>query len=265
MGQTRDRQHERTVSSVDNALILLLAFKDRPSISVTEGAELLGVAPSTAHRLLSTLQSHGFVRQEAETRRYRAGAELLDVALGALRSLDVLRVARPHLEQLRDEVRETVNLILLDGSHIRFIDSVEGPEAVRVSNRTGTVLPAHCTAGGKMLLASLSVPQLRHLYGLVRLPGLTHYSITDREVLFRELAEVRRLGYATNFEQSMMGVSAVAVPITDPSGRVVASIGISAPTPRLDDHRVQAVVKAGRRTAEAVTAALRESSEQAGR
>ena len=156
MAPIRDRQRERTVSSVDNALLLLLAFKDRPSIAVKEGAELLGVAPSTAHRLLVTLHSHGFVTQEETTRRYRAGAQLLDVALGALGSLDVLRVARPHLEQLRDVVRETVNLILLDGSQIRFIDSVEGPEAVRVSNRTGTVLPAHCTAGGKMLLASLS-------------------------------------------------------------------------------------------------------------
>lgn len=262
MTQSRDRQHERTVSSVDNALILLLAFKDRPSIAVKEGAELLGVAPSTAHRLLVTLHSHGFVTQEAETRRYRAGAELLDVALGALKSLDVLRVARPHLEQLRDVVRETVNLILLDGSHIRFIDSVEGPEAVRVSNRTGTVLPAHCTAGGKMLLASLSTTQLRHLYPLNRLSGLTPSSITDREVLFRELAEVRRLGYATNFEQSMMGVSAVAVPIMDPRGRMVASIGISAPAARLDDDRVRSVVTAGRHSAETVTAALRESGEQ---
>lgn len=265
MTQSRDRQHERTISSVDNALLLLLAFKERPSIAVKEGAELLGVAPSTAHRLLVTLHRHGFVTQEAETRRYRAGAELLDVALGALKSLDVLRVARPHLEQLRDVVRETVNLILLDGSQIRFIDSVEGPEAVRVSNRTGTVLPAHCTAGGKMLLASLSAAQLRHLYPANRLSGLTPYSITDREALFHELTEVRRLGYATNFEQSMMGVTAVAVPIMDPRGRMVASIGISAPAARLDDDRVRSVVKAGRHTAEAVTAALREPSEQSSR
>jgi DNA-binding IclR family transcriptional regulator len=214
--------------------------------------------------LLVTLQSHGFVRQETDTRRYRAGAELLDVALGALKSLDVLRVARPHLEQLRDVVRETVNLIVLDGSQIRFIDSVEGPEAVRVSNRTGTVLPAHCTAGGKMLLASLSTAELRQLYPLNRLSVLTPYSITDREALFRELAEIRRLGYATNFEQSMMGVAAVAVPVMDPRGRMVASIGISAPAARLDDDRVRSVVRAGRDSAETVTAALREPGGRSG-
>lgn len=258
MAPIRDRQRERTVSSVDNALLLLLAFKDRPSIAVKEGAELLGVAPSTAHRLLVTLHSHGFVTQEETTRRYRAGAQLLDVALGALGSLDVLRVARPHLEQLRDVVRETVNLILLDGSQIRFIDSVEGPEAVRVSNRTGTVLPAHCTAGGKMLLASLSSAQLSALYPLSRLSGLTPNSITRRQALFRELTEIRSLGYATNFEQSMVGVSAVAVPIMDPRGRMVASIGISAPADRLEGERVLLAVAAGRHSAGNVTAALRD-------
>jgi len=258
MAQGRDRRRERTVSSVDNALVLLLAFKDRPSIAVKEGAELLGVAPSTAHRLLATLHSHGFVTQEPGTRRYRAGSALLDVALGALGSLDVLRAARPHLEQLRDEVRETVNLILLDGSHIRFIDSIEGPELVRVSNRTGTVLPAHCTAGGKILLAGLSSTQLRLLYPMRRLSGLTPRSTTERSALFRELEEIRLQGYATNFEESMVGVSAVAVPIMDPRGRMVASIGISAPSARIDDERVRSIVAAGRRSAATVTVALRD-------
>jgi len=257
-GTGRDRRRERTVSSVDNALVLLLAFKDRPSIAVKEGAELLGVAPSTAHRLLATLHSHGFVTQEPGTRRYRAGSALLDVALGALGSLDVLRAARPHLEQLRDEVRETVNLISARRLPHQVHRLDRGPELVRVSNRTGTVLPAHCTAGGKILLAGLSSTQLRLLYPMRRLSGLTPRSTTERSALFRELEEIRLQGYATNFEESMVGVSAVAVPIMDPRGRMVASIGISAPSARIDDERVRSIVAAGRRSAATVTVALRD-------
>lgn len=239
-----ERGNGPAIGSVDNALRLLEAFKEHPSISVKEVAELLRVAPSTAHRLFSTLLAHGFVSQDSTNRRYRAGPALLDIALGALQGIDVRRTARPHLEQLSATVRETVNLIVLDGTTIRFIDSVEGPEAVRVSSRTGTVLPAHCTAGGKVLLARLSEAGLRRLYPSRRLSGLTEHSVTDRNRLEAELRRVRSAGYAASFEQSTNGLSAVAVPIEDPRGTTVAAIGVSAPAARLDDERVASIAEA---------------------
>ena len=253
-------RRSRTVASVDSALRLLSSFDGHPSLSVTEGAELLGVSPSTAHRLLVTLLARGFVSQDPTTRRYRPGPALLDIALGALQGIDVRRAARPHLERLTTEVRETVNLIVLDGALIRFIDSIEGPEAVRVRSRTGTVLPAHCTAGGKVLLAELDSRQLDDVLGEGGLGGLTVHSITDRATLDQELAAVAREGYATSFEQSTVGLSAVAVPIADARGHVVAAIGVSAPAARLDSQRVEEIVSAARAAAEAITADLRGSS-----
>ncbi len=253
-------RRSRTVASVDSALRLLSSFGDHPTLSVKEGAELLGVSPSTVHRLLVTLLARGFVSQDAATRRYRPGPALLDIALGALQGIDVRRAARPHLERLTTEVRETVNLIVLDGPLIRFIDSIEGPEAVRVSSRTGTVLPAHCTAGGKMLLAQLEGRQLDDVLGDGHLRGLTDHSVTDRASLDEELAGVRRNGYATSFEQSTVGLSAVAVPIADARGHVIAAIGVSAPAARPDSRRVEEIVTAARAAAEAITADLRDSS-----
>lgn len=246
-----------TVSSVANALLLVRAFQDRPSLAVKDGAALLGVAPSTAHRLLTTLQAYGFVTQDAASRRYFAGPALLDVALGVLRGIDVRRVARPHLETLSDEVRDTVSLIVLFESEIRFIDSVEGPEAVRVSARTGTILPAHCTAGGKVLLSRLPTTELTRLYPSEVLLGLTPRSITNRDELLVELGEIRARGYATSFEQSTLGLSAVAVAIADPKGHAVASIAVSAPSARLDDQRVAGIVTATKRVASDIEAALR--------
>ena len=123
-----DGRRSYLVGSVDSALRLLTALRDQPSLGVKESAELLGVAPSTAHRLLSTLQANGFVAQDPAPRRYGPGGALLTVALASLRRIDVRRVARPHLSALSAETRETVSRGVAEGSSIRIIDSVEGSE-----------------------------------------------------------------------------------------------------------------------------------------
>ena len=135
------------VSSVDNTLTLLGALRDHTSLAVKEGAELLGVAPSTAHRLLSTLQSHGFVTQDPSSRRYGAGPALLAVALASLRRVDVRRIGRPHLVAFAAETRETVSLAVAEGVSVRFIDSVEGPELIRVRVADGRGAAGPCQLG----------------------------------------------------------------------------------------------------------------------
>ncbi|MHB1585424.1 MAG: IclR family transcriptional regulator [Acidimicrobiales bacterium] len=246
-----------TVSSVDNAMRLLSALKDRPSLSVKEGAELLGVAPSTAHRLLTTLQGHGFIAQDSRTRRYGPGPALLEVALATLQRVDVRRVAHPHLVALSAAVRETATLGVLEGTTVRFIDSVEGPQLVRVGARTGDQLPAHVTAVGKVLLASLSDTELRRRFPEARLPGLTNFSTTSRAVLFDELAQVHAQGFATSFQQSSVGLCDVAVAVSDPQGNVLAAVGVSAPAARLERRQVTAIVEAARQRVQRIEDELR--------
>jgi IclR family transcriptional regulator, acetate operon repressor len=237
------------VGSVEHALKLLTALSDHPSLAVKQSAELLGVAPSTAHRLLTTLQASGFVVQDPGTRRYGAGPALLAVALASLQRIDVGRVARPHLSALAAETRETASLAVAEGTTIRFIDSVEGSEVVRVSSRTGEVAPAHLTAAGKVLLAAMSRDELLRLFPTTRLPRRTAHSITSRTALMKELEEVRRTGYATSYEESATGLGAVAVAIRDVRGRTIASLAVSLPVERLDSRRAERIASSARRRA----------------
>lgn len=226
------------IESVDNALKLVLALLDRPALTVSEAGELLKVAPSTAHRLLATLQYRGFVEQDPAARHYRMGPVLLKLGLHAVRDLDLRRRARPVLERLSVEVGETANLVVLQGSDTLFTDCVEGPSIVRVGSRMGVLLPAHCTAGGKALLAALPREVLRELYPHARLQKMTAHSLTRRSQLEQELAEIRQRGYATNFEESESGLTAVAAAICDREGRPLGAFAVAAPTSRIPQERI---------------------------
>lgn len=253
------------VGSVDHALTLLSALRDHPSLAVRESAELIGTAPSTAHRLLATMQASGFVVQDPATRRYSAGPALLAVALASLQRVDVARVARPHLSALAAETRETVSLAVPEGATIRFVDSVEGSEVVRVSSRTGVVVPAHTSAAGKVLLASLSREELLRLYPGTRLVRRTPRSITLRSALMKELELVRRNGYATSFEESALGLAAVAAGVRDVRGRVIAALALSVPVERLDARRAERFAAAVQRRARRIEAELGPSQDGAAR
>src|SRR3954464_5674798 len=131
--------------SVDNALRLISLLRERGSMRLADVAGALGTSPSTAHRLLAMLEYHGVARRDPETRAYEPGAGVVD-----LRAL-----ARPALERLCDQVGETVHLVGLRGASVVFLDSVETSHGLRVGSRVGVEMPAHCTAGGKALLAQL--------------------------------------------------------------------------------------------------------------
>lgn len=204
------------IDSVDNALRVLLLLNQRPSLRLTEVSRHLGVASSTAHRLLATLQFRGFVQQDA-TRSYTRGPALDEMAMTLLRQMDVRTRARPILEQLNASLRETIHLGRLDGTKVHFVEAVESTQALRVGSRLGWALPAHCTSTGKALLAALPVEEVRRRYPDESLPQLTAKSIATRTMLLTALAEVRARGFAASQEESEEGVSSVAVAL--PSDR----------------------------------------------
>ena len=144
------------IASVNNALLLLLLFREQPRVRLTDACKYLGVAHSTAHRLLAMLAHHGFVQQEPVTRAYVAGPALVEVGLAVVGSLNVREQARPAMEELNTELDETVHLGVLEGNQVRYVDAVESERALRVVARTGTLVPAHCTSLGKALLSQMS-------------------------------------------------------------------------------------------------------------
>ena len=166
------------IASVNNALLLLLLFREQPRVRLTDACKYLGVAHSTAHRLLAMLAHHGFVQQEPVTRAYIAGPALVEVGLAVVGSLNVREQARPMMEELAAETGETVHLGVLEGDQVRYVDAVESERALRVVARTGTLVPAHCTSLGKALLAQLTDQQVAALYPTSAEP----FSRPNREV-----------------------------------------------------------------------------------
>lgn len=242
------------VGAVDHALNLLLLLRDRPDLRVTDAARELGISPSTAHRHLSTLEHRGFVTQDRITRAYRVGPALIELGIANTRAIDLREVSEPHLRELSLRMRETVNLMVLQDSSVRFVAGFEADQRVRTHVLTGTLLPAYATSGGKVLLAELSKEDLRALYprGLRRFTSQTR-TFTQ---LLDELSLVLMRGYAVNREESVEGLSAIAVPLRDRGGATIAAVAMSAPSARLPPRRVREVVVQLRACAGAIRSQL---------
>lgn len=217
------------IESVDNALKVLLLLTQRPQLRLTDVSQYLGVASSTAHRLLSMLQYRGFVRQDSGSRSYVPGKSLDDLAFGVLRRLDVRNRARPVLEKLNLELHETVHLGRLENSDVHFIDSIESTRALRVGSRLGRVMPAHCTSTGKALLATLTDDEVLALYPDEELVQLTPQSVHTRSALIEVLHQVRSNGWASSHEESEDGVSSIAVAV---KGDRLPRLAINASVPQ---------------------------------
>jgi DNA-binding IclR family transcriptional regulator len=241
------------IESVDNALKILLLLAERSELRLTDVAEYLGVATSTAHRLLAMLQYRGFMRQDPRTRAYRAGTALTGVAFSILRRFDVRETLHPFLVALNTEFAETVHLALLDGAAVQFLDAVESPQATRVSSRVGNSMPANCTSSGKAMLAGCSDEELRRIYPEEELGGLTPNSIRVRSALERELQQVRRRGYAVSREESENGVCSVAVAYPPGQAPMRLAMNVAVPVHRMNKDLVG-------RLATALKAAVAESA-----
>lgn len=222
------------ISSVDNALRLLQLFREQDSVRLTEACAYLNVAHSTAHRLLAMLVHHGFVRQDAKSRAYRPGPTLIEIGLAVVSNMDIRVQVRPLLERLNRRFDETVHLVMLEGTDVRYMDAIESTRALRVAPRTGALLPAHCTSAGKVLLAEMSDRQVRQLYAdATLLTRKTDRSFSTVAQLLAALEEIRVNGFATNFEESEEGVGSVAIALRDGSGEAVAAVAVAVPTNRL--------------------------------
>jgi IclR family transcriptional regulator, acetate operon repressor len=244
------------LSSVDNALILATALRTEGSITVTESARRLGVAPSTAHRLLSMLVYRDFAVQ-ASDRTYRPGpAFALEGHLGLGTGL-LRQVANPALEELARRTGESVNLVVLVDEFVHFIASWESNKPLRVGSREGMTFPAHLTSGGLALLAALPEAELTELYSSHRWAGREE-QIPDQVRLRRDLAGVRRTGVAVQRNRSENGVSAVGI-LLDGTGLTPAALSVSMPTVRYDPTGLEHWARELRTTADEIRALARQA------
>ncbi|RPE29650.1 IclR family transcriptional regulator [Kitasatospora cineracea] len=244
------------IASVDHALRAATMLQLEGGATVSQVAERLGVARSTAHRILGMLVYRDFAVQD-DDRTYRAGP-VLELAAHSRSLVSRLRpAALPHLRRTVDVLDETVNLIVRAGDTARFIASVESAQTLRVGSREGMVFPAHRTTAGLLLLAELTDEELEEVYAPERYrdrPG----ERPDLPQLRTELKRLRRAGFAVNRERSERGLVAVGVTVRDAAGTAVAGLSVSMPGVRYDPHRLQSLVAVLEAAARALEADLAE-------
>ncbi len=246
------------LSSVDHALELLLLFRSRPALRVSEVAEELDVARSTAHRLLSMLVRRQFAVQDPVTRSYRPGPRLVEIGLAAVGALDLRTRMRPYLAEVASRTGETVSLLVLEGDTVHFIDSIESRRTVRVGSRFDARMPAHATSAGKAMLAALPAAHVLAVYPAEKLAAMTRHTITTRTRLLAALDRVREAGFAVSLEESEIGLTAVGMAVLDADGRPAAGLTVAGPVQRMTPEWIRVIATELRAPVAAGSAELRQ-------
>ncbi len=237
------------VQSVDRALTILEILADhREDVSLGDLATHLGVHKSTVFRLLGTLQVHDLVEQQSERGRYRLGLGVVRLSAVANLGMDLVQLVRPAARELNVATGETVNVAVLSDSTVLYVDQLSGTAALQTYSWVGQRIPAHATSNGKVLLAFS--PE-RELLSRVCTEGLERYAartLVEPRALAAEIAAVREQGWAISQDELEEGLMAIAAPVYDAEGLLVASISASGPSfriePRVEQLR-ELVVAAG--------------------
>ncbi|WP_206327603.1 IclR family transcriptional regulator [Streptomyces sp. S3(2020)] len=219
------------IQSVDRALTILEVLARTGAAGVTEIADELDVNKSTAWRMLATLRQHRLVEQSGDRGKYRLGTGLLRLARATGVGLALLQEARPPCRRLAAETGAPVNVAVLSGSSVFYLDQVPGPTAPHSRNPVGRHLPLHATSDGKVLLSGLEHGRLTEVLGdLSRCAPLT---LAEAETLREELSRIRELGFAVTEDEWEDGLTSLAAPVRNARGDVIASMSVFHPT---DEH-----------------------------
>ncbi|MFB9325750.1 IclR family transcriptional regulator [Paenibacillus aurantiacus] len=234
------------VRAVERALDLLLCFTIRSEWAMGELAEQTGLHKSTVHRMLATLEDKGFVARDRLTERYRLGLRVWELSANMPQTDDPGIIGLPEMERLRDTLGETVSLYIRDGGERIRIQAVQSNQAVRRVAPVGARLPLYVGASSKVLIAFESPEKREEL-----LRDSTWPEAVDRNQFRRMMSEIRASGYATSFEEREAGAAAVAAPVYNRSGILVAALSVSGPSNRLTldamGEYIPAIMEAARR------------------
>ncbi len=252
--RTKAPAHSPT-KSVLKALLLLerLAGGARPW-GVSELARSTELDKATVHRLLATLMVAGYVRKAATAGQYELTQRLADMACTPQPQRSLMELALPFMRELASRTRETAYLAVLNGEEAVFLDKVEGAQAIRVNTPNGSRIPLHAGSAAKALLA-FQPPALVDRV-LARLKPVSRHTVVDPAALRRQLATIRRQGYAIGEQEWREGVSGIAAPVRDAAGRVVVALAISGPSERLRRRELQAFAPAVIAAADVLSSAM---------
>jgi len=244
---TRTARPNNLVQTIEKVSSILEILGQNPKgISIRDLSARLCLPKGTAHRLLSSLNYFGYVRQDGRTKNYFLGFKLVELGHLLLSHLDLRREAESFLKDLAERTRETVHMVFLDRNEIVYVDKVESDQnssGLRMASRVGLRNPAHCCAVGKVLLAHLSKEELEHLIEEKDLPKRTENTITNPAELKEHLNLVLRQGYAIDDEENEKGIRCVASPIYNEAGKAAAAVSVSGPAFRVTKRVIQETLK----------------------
>ena len=237
------------------AIVNRLAATDEGA-TLTEVAQQVGLSPSTAHRLLTTLEQERYVRFDAERRLWSVGVQAFVAGSAFLKTRSLVPTARPHMRALMEESEETVNLAVEDQAEAVYLSQVECRQMMRAFARPGGRVPLHCSSVGKALLSAMpdaDVARVLHRHGLAR---VTVKTLITTPALRDDLARARTRGYAIDDEEHAVGLRCIAAVVFNEAADPVAAVSLSGPMARIPDERIPLLGDLVRRTADAVTAQL---------
>lgn len=232
----------KNVSSINKVLDVLLLFNpDRNRLSIEEMSQLLNTPKSTVYRYVRILADKGFL-EKSGTAHYQLGLAFIALARTAFsNNRDLRLIALPSMQRIAEQIGESVSLMRISKQQVVCIESIEGQQALRVTIEKGRIQPMHAGASSKVLLAFQNDEQWRNLLQLP-LQRYTETTITDLEALATELRTIRRQGFAISNGEIEVGARAIAVPIRNALGEVIAALSIEAPHSRMDDVTVRTYV-----------------------
>ncbi|MRK00877.1 MULTISPECIES: IclR family transcriptional regulator [Aeromicrobium] len=243
------------VQSVDRALAILEILAHDGESGVTDIAAQLEVHKSTAFRLIATLERRGLVEQNDDRGKYRLGVGILRLAGATTARLDVVQEARPLARALAAATRETVNIAVLSEGAALYLDQIAGGSSLQSHNWVGQRIPLHATANGKALLSGLDPAEIGAAVS-TPLRAYTDTTVTTVKALLTDVAAVREAGYAIAMDELEHGLTAVAAPVRNAHGDVIASLSVSGPTFRFDEERLSETVRSVVETAQEVSERL---------
>jgi IclR family transcriptional regulator, pca regulon regulatory protein len=227
------------VQSLARGLAVIRAFDaEHSELTLSEVARLTGLTRAAARRFLHTLVELGYMRGDAG--RFSLRPKILELGYAYLSSLTLPEMATPHLEELVELVHESSSVSVLDGDEVVYIARVPTRRIMTVAISVGTRFPAYATSMGRVLLAARSDEWLDGYFTSTKLRSLTTHTIADADALRRELARVRRQGWALVDQELEEGLRSLAAPVRDPDGRVIAAVNVSTSAVRRDLDRVVA-------------------------
>lgn len=245
-----------SVQVLDRSLSLLGIVAESDGATLTSLSERTGMAPSTVHRLLTSLAGHGMVMHDGDTGTWTIGVRAFEIGNAFLRFRKLGTISRPFLKRLMEESGETANIGVEDDGDVVFISQVESHAPMRAFFRPGRRSPIHASGIGKAILATWSDTDIARTLNGRTLAHFTERTLDTPPALIAGIREIRGRGWSVDDEEHTLGMRCIAAPLFNEYGEAIGGISISGPTVRIDDAKLASLGPMVRRAADELTRAV---------